>query len=44
MDKKVRGPYVDGAYVTPQEEPVIVKVVRSPQKNTKTLDESKTKR
>ena len=36
MEKKMRGSYVDGAYVLPQEEPVIVKVIGS--KRPKTVD------
>lgn len=29
MEKKMRGSYVDGSYVPPQEEPVIVKIIGS---------------
>jgi hypothetical protein len=44
MDKKVRGSYVDGAYVPPQEDPVIIRIIRPTQKNPKPLDENKDKR
>ena len=36
MEKKMRGSYVDGAYMPPQEEQVIVKVIGS--KLPKTVD------
>jgi hypothetical protein len=36
MEKKMRGSYVDGTYVPPQEEPVIVKVIGV--KRPKTVD------
>lgn len=36
MEKKMRGSYVDGAYMPPQEEQVIVKVIGS--KRPKTVD------
>ena len=36
MEKKMRNAYVDGAYVTQQEEPVIVKV--SAKRPPKTVD------
>ena len=36
MEKKMRGSYVDGAYVIPQEETVIVKVIAK--RPSKTVD------